>query len=133
MSTNAHAVREVYAAYNRGDVRAALAILAPDVDWRVAPGIPGERAVYAGREAVVEFFHLIDEAFESHHLDLESVTDVGEHVAVVGRHRWVPRGGGAPVETRFIHTWSFRDGRAVAMHELVDSSRVPGPAAGGRP
>ncbi len=127
MDTNDHTVREVYAAFNRGDVEGALAALAPDVEWRVAPATPGGRTVYYGPADVAQFFRLIDELSERHHIDLESVTDVGEHVAVVGRHR-VLRADGEVVTFRFVHTWTLRDGRVTAMTELVDSSALAVPA-----
>ena len=127
MDTNDHRVREVYAAFNRGDVEAALAPLAADVEWRVAPATPGGRTAYYGPADVAEFFRLIDELSERHHIDLESVTDVGEHVAVVGRHR-ILRADGEVVTFRFVHTWTLRDGLVTAMTELVDSSALATPA-----
>lgn len=127
MDTNAHTVREVYAAFNRGDVEGALAPLAPDVEWRVAPAIPGGRTHFLGPDEVAEFFRQIDELSERHQIDLESVTDVGEHVAVVGRHR-ILRADGEVVAFRFVHTWTLRDGLVTAMTELVDSSALAAPA-----
>lgn len=127
MDTNDHTVREVYAAFNRGDVEGALAPLAADVAWRVAPATPGGRTAYHGPADVAEFFRRIDELSERHHIDLESVTDVGEHVAVVGRHR-ILRADGEVVTFRFIHTWTLRDGLVTAMNELVDSSALAAPA-----
>ncbi len=127
MDTNDHTVREVYAAFNRGDVEGALAPLAPDVEWRVAPAIPGGRTLFLGPDQVAEFFRQIDELSERHHIDLESVTDVGEHVAVVGRHR-IQRVDGDVVAFRFVHTWTLRDGLVTAMTELVDCSALATPA-----
>lgn len=127
MDTNDHTVREVYAAFNRGDVEGALASLAPDVEWCVAPAIPGGRTLFLGPDQVAEFFRQIDELSERHHIDLESVTDVGEHVAVVGRHR-IQRADGDVVAFGFVHTWTLRDGVVTAMTELVDSSALATPA-----
>jgi ketosteroid isomerase-like protein len=128
MDTNDHTVREVYAAFNRGDVEGVLAPLAPDVEWRVAPAIAGGRTAYFGPGDVREFFRLLDALSERHHIDLESVTDVGEHVAVVGRHR-ILRADGETVAFRFVHTWTLRDGLVTAMSELVDSSALRVPAS----
>ena len=126
MDTNDHTVREVYAAFNRGDVEGVLAPLAPHVEWRVAPATPGGRTAYFGPSDVAVFLRRIDALSERHHIDLESVTDVGEHVAVVGRHR-ILRADGEAVAFRFVHTWTLQDGRITAMTELVDSSKLTAP------
>ena len=129
MDTNDHTVREVYAAFNRGDVEGVLAPLAPDVEWRVAPAIPGGRTAYFGPSDVAEFLRRISALSERHQIDLESVTDVGEHVAVVGRHR-IQRADREVVAFRFVHTWTLREGLISAMTELVDSSKLAAPAPG---
>ncbi len=85
------------------------------------PGRP--HALRRPRPRWREFFRQIDELSERHHIDLESVTDVGEHVAVVGRHR-IQRADGEVVAFRFVHTWTLRDGLVTAMTELVDSSAL---------
>ena len=126
-TANIECVKNIYAAFGRGDVPSILEALHPDIDWeagaqptRVAiPWIrPGR-----GREAVVAFFEALRDTLRFEAFEVLAVMGAGEWVVGLVRLEAVHLGTGRRViENSEAHIWRFvPHGRIVAMRHGADS------------
>lgn len=131
-SPNATAVRAFYEQVKRGDLAAATAVFADDLTW-VEPSFPGfDGGTFHGKQNILQ--NVLGK-FVGTWSDLavtpDRINDAGEHVVAHGRYAGRHKTTGRPFESRFVHTWTFRDGRAVRFEMLTDS--VPMFRAAGAP
>ena len=116
------AVSSSYEEFNRDDLEGALAMMAGDIVWHQAQGLP-HGGVYHGLSAVraAVFDPLDEEWWEDFRADPDEVIGLGEDVVVLGRYTARAKGTGAPLDVPFAHVWRFRDGRAVRFHQFTDT------------
>ena len=84
---NAALIRNVYAAFERGDIQTILGHLAPDVDWT----LNGPEAIpYSGRKMghsqVLTFFEALATTQEDQKLTADEYIAQGDNVVTVGRY-----------------------------------------------
>ncbi|HEX7019439.1 MAG TPA: nuclear transport factor 2 family protein [Gemmatimonadaceae bacterium] len=122
---NLDVVRSVYAAFASGDLEGILASLDPDVSWRTpgAPDLP-TGGLRHGVPAVREFFQLLLNTFDIADFQPRDFLAAGDKVVVLGTSREGPKGSGRLVDFRWVHVFTFRDGRIVAFEELADVSEL---------
>lgn len=75
---NLEAVREVFEAWNRGELERIHKHPSPDWEWHTARLFPGTDAVYRGKEGFTRFWNTFREPWESIRVDLERVEDLGD-------------------------------------------------------
>ncbi len=128
---NAKIVREMYAAFGRGDTAAILARLTDDVDWNVPGQIPfgGRRS---GKRAVEEFFAQVAELVDFEQFDARHYIAQNDKVVVLGDERFRVRRTGARVEQQWAHVYTFRDGK-VASAQLIEDTYAVASAFGETP
>jgi ketosteroid isomerase-like protein len=124
--TNVDIARSFYAAVTRGDVPAALSLLAPTIEWREAEGFPYAGGnPYVGPDSVVQgvFLRLATE-WEGFTAHPEHFFDAGESVIVTGRYTGVYRATGKSVDAQFAHVWTMHSGKAVRFQQYTDTAQV---------
>lgn len=126
MSTNSDIIRASYAAFRVGDVDAALACFAADIEWThpdgmndyglggTKKGIPEVRAFMARARTV--FGELRPEPHEF----LES----GDRVVVLGTHYMRGADSGIAGTVPFVHSWRLADGKATHFDDYHDTALV---------
>jgi ketosteroid isomerase-like protein len=105
-------IRDGYAAFARGDLDTALATFLPDSTF-TNPEYAVETGVRTGFESVRAGFRALYDEFDYTAIDVEEIVDgPGGYVAVV---HVVGRGklSGAPLDVRFFHAFTTREGRVV--------------------
>ena len=122
---NLDAVRSLYAAFGRGDLEGILAALDPQVSWRTpgAPDLP-TGGLRQGAPAVREFFGLLLTTFDIADFQPHDFLAAGDKVVVLGTSREGPKGSGRLVDFRWVHVFTFRDGRIVAFEEPADVTQL---------
>lgn len=123
MSDHVATVRNIYAAFGRGDVPGILARLAPGVEWEHDWGMEPLpiHAPRQGREAVAGFFAALADweflRFEPQGF-LAGGDMVAVPVAITLRHRATGRG----VTDLEVHLWTFgADGLARRFRHICDT------------
>ena len=87
----------------------------PDLVWDVTRlGWPGQQ-IYSGPEGANQFNAEWVDAWDDWELEVEDCVDAGERVVVIVNQRGRSKATGIPVDMRFAHVWSFRDGLAFKM------------------
>ena len=116
-------VRSMYAAFGRGDLEGILATLDPEVSWRTpgAPDLP-TGGLRHGIPAVREFFGLLLNTLDIADFQPRDFLAGGDKVVVLGTSREGPKGSGRFVDFRWVHVFTFRDGRIAEFDEPADVS-----------
>ena len=122
---NLDVVRGLYAAFGSGDIEAMLAALDPQVSWRT-PGVPDlpTAGLRQGIQAVREFFPLLLNTFDIADFQPRDFLASGDKVVVLGTSREGPKGSGRLVDFRWVHVFTFRNGKIVAFEEPADVSEL---------
>jgi ketosteroid isomerase-like protein len=112
---NAAIVVRASAAFNRGDIGAALASVAPDAELRDLANAPDQAGVVRGVDAIREAWSLWIAAFDELRADIEDLTEAGS--AVIAAVHWRGRGkaSGVSIDVRQFDLYVFRDGRIVRV------------------
>jgi ketosteroid isomerase-like protein len=71
---------------------------------------------------VREFFGLLLNTFAIADFQPQDFLTAGDKVVVLGTSRQGPKGSGKLVDFRWVHVFTFRDGRIVAFEEPADVS-----------
>jgi ketosteroid isomerase-like protein len=107
-------VKAVYAAFTRGDVEAALAYVAPDVEMRPeGTSAATGRSVYRGHDGIREYFADVARVWSGGlHLEPLDYRAVAGSVVVFGR----VHGSGelGHIDREVVWVWKLRDGLLVS-------------------
>lgn len=124
MSENERVIRQVYDAFARGDIAAALSHFHEDVEWSEAEHVsfwPG-RAMVGHREVVDGLFAQIPEVFgTTWRIDVQRLHDCGATVIMQGRYRGVARSTGRPLAPQVAHVWDLVDGKVARFQQYTDT------------
>jgi len=121
-SQHVEVLRNLYAAFARGDVTALLAVLSSDVEWS-EPDHPLNPAAgtHRGYAGFLEWARVGNESEEILAPEPRQFLAGGDTVAVVGRTRCRVRATGKIYSTDFVHVVTFADGKIVRFQEFFDT------------
>jgi ketosteroid isomerase-like protein len=108
-----------YEALNRGDVDAAMEVLAEDAVWHESDALP-DTGVYEGREAIRSFLTDFLASWERFHQTVEETREAGDRVAVLIHLEARGRGSSAEVDARYAHVWTMAGGVGVRVDAYYD-------------
>jgi ketosteroid isomerase-like protein len=110
---NVEALRRAFDAFSRGDLDAAVADAAPDVEYVTAGVIPGQARVTRSAEELKEAIRWLSDAFADSRLVAEEILDAGEKV--LGGFTLSGRGKASGVETSMTlwQVWTFKEGKFI--------------------
>jgi len=117
--SNEQTVRDVYAAFQRGDVAAIVAAVADDVDWRNDRVESREcpwNGNFSGKANLPGFFKAVGESLDIKVFDVREVAASGAFVAVTLRIESTVRKNGRPVKNDAVHFWTFDDRGRIARY-----------------
>ena len=133
-SSDLGTIQGAYEAFNRGDVPAVLAVMAEDVEWFEAEGMP-YGGVYHGPQAVLEnVFVPVVEDVDGFAVTPEDYVTEGDTTVVLGRYSGTGKATGRSFDFRFAHVWEMRDGKLARFVQHADTAKfleaVPARQAG---
>lgn len=110
---NVEIAKRANAAFNRGDLDAALEFFAPDAELRDLANAPDQDSVVRGVDSIREAWTLWTAAFDELSAEIEELTDAGH--AVVAAVHWEGRGkaSGMSIDVRQFDLFELRDGKIV--------------------
>jgi uncharacterized protein len=119
---NVEIVKQVYAAFSKGDVAAILAVLSNDVEWE-EPDNPFNPAAGTrhGHSGFLEWLRIGKESEEIAVLELRQFLTDHSTVAVVGFMKCVAKSTGKSYESDFVHLVTFREGKIARFQEFFDT------------
>ncbi len=114
-------VKDLYAAFARGNAEAALALLHEAVTWEIiGPEEIPYFGRYCGRVEVRQFFSMLLATQEFEHFGPEEFIVDGCKVVALGSERGITRATGHHFETRWAHYFECREQSIVAFREYID-------------
>ena len=125
-NANLDLIRNVYAAFARGDGPAALSSMDSTIVWNEAENFPyADRNPYVGPVAVAEgvFFRLATEWDDFQAVPAEFF-DAGDTVVVTGRYRATYKATQASLDSQFAHLWRVRGGKIIGFQQYTDTAQA---------
>lgn len=121
--SNVAVVRQGYEAFGRGDIQTLLSLLAENVEW-TSPGpadLPtaGKRG---GRQAVGEFFKVVNELFDFQRFEPKTFIADADRVVVLGESTVRVKATGKVLDDQWAHVFTLRAGQVVSFQEYIDTA-----------
>jgi ketosteroid isomerase-like protein len=127
-STRVAALREGYAAYNRGDFERILELLDEEVELVPPPNSP-EPGPLRGRDAVREY--MAPNLFDQQSAVPTEFIEEGDRILVSVHARARGRGSGVEIDQAAFHVWTLTGERAVRFEVHVDREAALAALRGG--
>jgi ketosteroid isomerase-like protein len=126
---NVEIVRQVYEAWNRGDLEWVLDHVTPDSEFHTVPLFPDLEPVYRGREGFRRFWNTFRESWESLLVEIERIEPIGDD-QVLALFRFHGRGrGGVDVRREYAQLFTIESRvirRTVGFADWQQGLKVAG-------
>jgi len=120
---NTDIVQDGYAKFGSGDIAGLLDMCAENIEWET---LPIENAPFSGkregREAVAEFFKLLDENENITRFEPLEFIAQSDKVVVLGESAVTVKSTGRSYETDWVHIFTVRDGKITEFQEFFDNA-----------
>ncbi len=113
------ALRAAYAAFNRGDIDAAVEFCDPQIEWSEPAEFPGG-GMYQGRDEAKRYLSQSRAAWADVISEPERFITNGDRIVVFVHARVRPKNSNDWQEVRLADVYTIRNGRAVAMRAFAD-------------
>jgi ketosteroid isomerase-like protein len=122
---NIQLVRQCYEAFLNGETERMLNYMMKSIDWELpeVEGIPfsGKRH---GRDAVAEFFRLVNELQEAREFRPMEFTAQGDRVVVTGHYEWTVKATRAEFGCDWCHVFHITMGEISKFTEFTDTHKA---------
>jgi ketosteroid isomerase-like protein len=105
---NVEIVRRAFDTFNRHGPEAALAGLAPDLEWHDLPDLP-DAELHRGHAGFLKSVGQFFGELEDYTVNVDETIDHGDHVVVCARNIGRGRSSGARFEQRIFGVWTVRN------------------------
>jgi ketosteroid isomerase-like protein len=112
-------LRGAYAAFNRGDMDAAVEPLDAEIEWTEPAEFPGG-GTYHGREAAKHYLTQSRAAWAEVSSEPERFITAGNRIVVFVHARVRAKGGNEWQDVRLADVYTFRDGKVIQMRAFAD-------------
>jgi ketosteroid isomerase-like protein len=111
---NVEIVRRMYDAYAEGDFATTLSYFDPEVAFSQPALEPGAGTFY-GHEGMGHAMDKWTGAWTDYRVQVEDLTDLGEHVLAATRHHGRGKHSGVQVDQRIFQVLTLRNGKIVQL------------------
>jgi ketosteroid isomerase-like protein len=113
------ALRDAYAAFNRGDMDAAVVSLDENIEWIEPKEFPGGRA-YHGRESAKQYLAQSRAAWAEVSSEPEQFIPAGNRIVVLVHARVRAKGSSEWQDVRLADVYTFQGGKAIQMRAFAN-------------
>lgn len=110
---NVEMARRAFDAYNRGDVDAAVADIAPECEYVATGAVPDASLAYHKPEGFKQFIAWLRAEFDDVRLDVNDLIDAGDRVVISFTAHGRGKASGAATSWNLWHVWTIRDAKFV--------------------
>ena len=121
---NVERVRRAFAAYNRGDVDAAVSDFAEDCVYIASGALPGARGMHRGPEGYKKFVGWLRSEFDDARIETDELIDAGDQVVASLTLRGRGRRSGAETKWTIWQVWTVRDGEVTHGQAFTDKAEA---------
>jgi ketosteroid isomerase-like protein len=117
-------VKGFYDGFARGDIKAVLALLDPDVEWVEAAGFPYAGTYHGPMAVLARVFTRLGSEWDGFRAEPESVVGDGDQVVAIGWYAGTYKETGKAFRARFVHWFTVPGEMITRFEQIVDSSIV---------
>lgn len=119
-------VRAFYGALGRGDVPAAVSLLASEIEWTEAERFPYFAGTWRTAQAVVDGLLLsrLNRDWLGFSAEAKTFVAEGERVVAFGEYAGTNRVTGRTITSPFAHLWTVHGGEIVGFVQYTDTAKV---------
>jgi uncharacterized protein len=117
------ALRDAYAAFNRGDMDAAVVSLNENVEWIEPEEFPGGGA-YRGRESAKQYLVQSRAAWAEVSSEPEQFIPAGNRIVVLVHARVRAKGSNEWQDVRLADVYTFQGGKAIQMRAFANRNEA---------
>jgi ketosteroid isomerase-like protein len=115
-------IKDIYAAFGRGDIATILASLTDDVSWEFeAPAELSWSGIRRTPHEAAGFFAGIAAEHADPKLEMTEFFSTNDAVAAFGRYQATVKATGVRVDTPVAHYFKFRDGKIARYVNVINS------------
>lgn len=125
--SNIQQAREIYDAFNRGDIATVLGTFDPGIEWREAEGNPyaPSGSPWTGPDAVMQnLFVKMGADWDDFTVHPKSFHEAGETLVVEGRYTGTCNRTGRSMDAQVCHVLKFREGKVTSFQQFVDTAQL---------
>jgi ketosteroid isomerase-like protein len=123
MSDLTNKIKEIYAAFGRGDVDTILASMTDDISWEFeAPAELSWAGVRHSPQEAAGFFAGLAAEQSDPNLEMTEFFEADGAVAAFGRYQATVKTSGIRVDTPVAHYFKFRDGKICRYINVINSA-----------
>ena len=123
---NVRLLKDLYAAFGRGDIPAVLEVMSADIRWYQAENNPyrptGE--AWVGPDAVNTLFMRIGADWDGFTVHTKSFHGAGDSVIVEARYTGTFKPTGKSMDAQVCHIWDVKDGKLTRFQQYVDTAKL---------
>ena len=126
-SKNVEAVKSAYESFARGDAPSLLAVMADEVEFRVAEGHPYQpsgEAWHGKQELVEKFLMKAGPEWEGWTMTPGAIHALGDTVVVEGRYHGLYKPTGRRMDLQVCHVWRVREGVIRSFHQYLNTAEL---------
>ena len=121
---NKDIIEQAYASFAAGDIPAALAAFADDIQWTEPDGYPIAGTFVGPQTVAKDVFMRLGEIGDHFSVVPEQYVADGDTVVALGHLSWKHKDTGVPASVKMAQVWTFRDGKAATFRQHTDTARV---------
>ncbi len=127
---NLETLKHGYQLFAEHNIEGVLAMYHDNIVWDMCTGYPfveGDGRLI-GHQAVVEgVFAKIPEHYDNFNIEVSDFVDGGDKIVMVGFYTGTWKATGKKFKANATHTWTFKDGKAAAFFQAVDTAEIINP------
>lgn len=124
---NVSLLKNLYAAFGRGDIPSVLAAMSADIEWHQAennPYMPSGEA-WVGPDSVLKnLFMRLGTEWDDFAVHPRSFHDAGGSVIVEARYSGTYKSTGKSTDVQVCHVWDVKDGKVTRFQQYVDTAKL---------
>jgi ketosteroid isomerase-like protein len=124
-TTKTDTIKEMYAAFGRGDLQGLLSHVSADCTWdNAGPKELPWAGTFRGPDGISRFFAEIEKTADIQAFEPRTFVEQGDHVVVLGYEKGRSKRTGRTYETNWAHAFTLADGKVVAFRQYHDTAAV---------
>jgi hypothetical protein len=125
--SNIQLARDVYDAFNRGDIATVLGAFDAGIEWREAEGNPYQPSgsPWIGPDAIMRnLFVKMGAEWDGFAVHSKSFHSADDTLVVECRYTGTYKPTGKSLDAQVCHVWKLRDGKLTSFQQFLDTAQL---------